>query len=85
MFFPGGGPIIGHEYISLLRKHKPTLLWDDKVKEHYFEYVEKKKKHIVFYPSLKSLALRLEEASQWGTGISIWEIGQGLEYFFDLL
>lgn len=80
----GGGPIIGHEYVSLLRKHKPTLLWDEKAKEHYFEYLDGKK-HLVYYPSLRSLALRLELASKWGTGISIWEIGQGLEYFFDLL
>eukprot|EP00250_Pteridium_aquilinum_P008619 c18084_g1_i1 orf=53-1369(+) len=80
----GGGPIIGHEYISILKKHEPALVWDTKVQEHYFEYADGKK-HLVFYPSLKSLAVRLEEARKWGTGISIWEIGQGLEYFFDLL
>ncbi|KAH7289993.1 hypothetical protein KP509_30G027200 [Ceratopteris richardii] len=80
----GGGPVIGHEYISLLKKHKPTFLWDGKAQEHYFQYTVGKK-HIVFYPSLKSLYVRLEAARSWGTGISIWEIGQGLEYFFDLL
>lgn len=81
----GGGPIISHEYVSLLRKHKPMILWDDEAKEHLFEYLDGKKQHLVYYPSLKSLALRLEEANNWGAGISIWEIGQGLEYFFDLL
>lgn len=81
----GGGPIVGHQYVTLLRKHRPAIIWDKEAKEHFFEYLDGKKKHVVYFPSLKSLALRIEEANNWGVGISIWEIGQGLEYFFDLL
>ncbi|KAL2345895.1 hypothetical protein Fmac_007180 [Flemingia macrophylla] len=82
----GGGAIIGRDYLALLEKHRPELQWDEKSGEHFFLYTDDKDiRHAVFYPSLKSISLRLEEARSWGCGISIWEIGQGLDYFFDLL
>ncbi|KAM7274952.1 hypothetical protein ACFE04_016818 [Oxalis oulophora] len=81
----GGGAITGRDYLSILEKHKPVIQWEKKSSEHFFYYDDKNIKHAVFYPSLMSIYTRLEEARSWGTGISIWEIGQGLEYFFDLL
>ncbi|KAF6173006.1 hypothetical protein GIB67_006382 [Kingdonia uniflora] len=82
----GGGAITAREYISLLEKHRPVLQWDEKSEEHLFVYSDDHRiKHAVFYPSLMSISARLEAARSWGTGISIWEIGQGLDYFFDLL
>ncbi|KAK1326669.1 hypothetical protein QJS10_CPA01g02173 [Acorus calamus] len=81
----GGGAITGRDYLSVLEKHKPKLQWEEKSAEHYFIYSENNIKHAVFYPSLMSISVRLDEARAWGAGLSIWEIGQGLDYFFDLL
>ncbi|KAG0600099.1 hypothetical protein M758_11G007100 [Ceratodon purpureus] len=81
----GGGPIIGHQYVALLDKHKPSISWDEESAEHYFLYDGDDAKHVVFYPTLASISARLNTATDVGSGLSIWEIGQGLEYFFDLL
>ncbi|RWW88366.1 hypothetical protein BHE74_00002759 [Ensete ventricosum] len=81
----GGGAITGTDYISLLEKHRPVIHWDNTSAEHFFIYSHNNARHAVFYPSLLSLSMRLDEAQVWGAGLSIWEIGQGLDYFFDLL
>ncbi|KAG9448333.1 hypothetical protein H6P81_014461 [Aristolochia fimbriata] len=81
----GGGAVTGGDYLSLLKKYKPVIQWGEKFQEHYFIYSVDNAQHAVFYPSLMSITMRLDEARAWGVGLSIWEIGQGLDYFFDLL
>nr|AAB61039.1 A_IG002N01.31 gene product [Arabidopsis thaliana] len=78
----GGGAITGRDYLALLQKHKPTFRWDKESGEHLFMYRDDKNiKHAVFYPTLMSILLRLENARLWGIGISIWEIGQDKGHF----
>jgi chitinase domain-containing protein 1 len=46
---------------------------------------ESGKQHTVYFPSLRSIQLRLDAFAAEGLGVSIWELGQGLERFFNLL
>ncbi|GJP49386.1 hypothetical protein CLOM_g8603 [Closterium sp. NIES-68] len=80
-------PLLGRDVVDLLERHHPQVAWDPEAREHAFSFAARPSgiRRAAFFPSLLSLALRMREASAWGAGLSVWEIGQGLDYFFDLL
>ncbi|EDW11164.1 chitinase domain-containing protein 1 [Drosophila mojavensis] len=80
----GGGPITYGPYLDLLRHVKKHLTHDERDMENFFEIRTETGRHIVFYPTLYSINERIQLAQQLGVGISIWELGQGLNYFYDL-
>jgi hypothetical protein len=42
-------------------------------------------RHAVFFPTPASVAVRVALATELEVGLSIWELGQGLDSFMDLL
>ncbi|RHZ72251.1 hypothetical protein Glove_243g47 [Diversispora epigaea] len=77
--------VIRNNYIDKLRYYKPKIEWNYNAGEHRLQYKENGVLHEVWFPSLKSIKTRIDMAEDYGTGLSLWEIGQGLDYFYDLL
>ena len=82
---PASSPVLGREVVQKLRRYRPRIKWDAESEEHAFEYVTNGRSHKVYYPTLLSVSKRLQLAQQYGLGVCIWEIGQGLDFFYDLL
>ncbi|EDW28854.1 GL18725 [Drosophila persimilis] len=80
----GGGPITFSQYLDLVKNVKKHLTYDERDVENFFEIKNENGRHIVFYPTLYSINERVKLAQELGVGISIWELGQGLNYFYDL-
>ncbi|CAF3977901.1 unnamed protein product [Rotaria magnacalcarata] len=94
----GMKPIVGRDYIDFLRKSYPKafIVYDPRTDEHatvvhgQSTKQQQQQQHrlpqtIIFYPSLKSIYKRLELANKLNVGVAIWDGGQGLDYFYDLL
>jgi chitinase domain-containing protein 1 len=78
--------ILGSSLLEMISKSagKVQAFYDEAAGEHYFTFPYDKK--IVYYPTLRSIHLRLKVVEQWRlAGIGIWEIGQGLDSFYSLL
>ena len=77
-------PVTGSQFIQLLQEQRPVVHLHQQAKEHYFRYDDEGGSHYVYYPTLYFLHKRLQLASKLNLGVALWELGQGLNYMYDL-
>lgn len=74
--------VTGNDYLDMINDYKPKLEWQEKYREHSFTLNHSVE---VYYPTQTMLQLRLEAAQRLGVGVGIWELGQGVDLFYELL
>ncbi|KAI8328510.1 glycoside hydrolase superfamily [Chlamydoabsidia padenii] len=64
-----------------------SIEWDEASEEHWFEDWDEDgiMEGVIWMPTIKSLQRRIHLAEDYQVGLSLWEVGQGLDYFYDLL
>ncbi|KAJ3118086.1 Chitinase domain-containing protein 1 [Physocladia obscura] len=78
--------LIGSKYIKILKEYNSKFVWSSDAQEHALIYDdEDREAHVVWYPTIESVKTRVDLLENLGTGISFWEIGQGLDYFYETL
>jgi chitinase domain-containing protein 1 len=76
------GPLMGDRYKELLQQYPDAKLsWDSDSGEHVLKYDSG---GVAYYPTLHSLKLRLKIAHHLNCGAAIWDMGQGLDYFYNV-
>ena len=80
----GPTPLTAGPYLDRLRQLKPTLQWNEQSGEHIIQIDNPADPRMIVYPSLYSLQARISLAHRLSVGLGLWEIGQGLDYFYDL-
>ncbi|CEG68357.1 hypothetical protein RMATCC62417_04637 [Rhizopus microsporus] len=62
------------------------LNWDKTSQEAWFMDIDEEgiEQGVIWLPTLRSIRNRLRLAEDYGVGIALWEVGQGLDYFYDL-
>lgn len=77
--------IDGSRFIDIIRRYQPVLSWVDSQAELKIEYTEHSMHIISYYNIQESIIRRLQLANRLGTGIMLWELGQGLPYHYQYI
>ena len=78
--------IVGQQFVDTLNQNKVNPYFLKEYQETAYFYSKDKAAHTMYYPSLFDLNVRFERVSEYGfAGFAIWELAQGLPFFFDLL
>ena len=80
----GHTPLDAASYLDRLRTLKPVIEWNEQSGEHIIRIDSPTEPRLIVYPSLNSIQVRLSLAESMSVGVGLWEIGQGLDYFYDL-
>jgi chitinase domain-containing protein 1 len=80
-------PMMGDAFLAALRKYKPKLVWEEEHAEHRIRFKDTATgtRHTAYFPTPAALAARVQLAQRLGAGLSLWELGQGMDCFLDLL
>eukprot|EP00177_Eucheuma_denticulatum_P001532 GFKZ01002746.1.p1 GENE.GFKZ01002746.1~~GFKZ01002746.1.p1 ORF type:complete len:387 (+),score=47.24 GFKZ01002746.1:183-1343(+) len=80
----GDRHVVGEEVVQLLKRFRPDMVWVPDAAEHAFVYGSGEEQHVVFFPTRRSIAERVALAEEVGCGgVAVWELGQGMNHFFD--
>lgn len=77
--------VVGSQVLKILKQYNPRIEWQQDSHEHFFQYFTESGVHrAVFYPTRTTIAIRLRVARDMGCGgVAIWDLGQGLDHFFE--
>ena len=77
--------VTAREYAGLLEFSQTAIplnpFWDEEKAEHVLQSTLWN----IWFPTVLSLLYRLELVKEFGIGVSIWEAGQGFNYWWDVL
>ena len=78
--------VVGNDFINTLKNYKVSRYFLQEYQETAYFYKKDKASHTMYYPSLNDMVTRYDRVVTYGiAGFGIWELAQGLPFFFDVL